>query len=635
MAGNRIKTTTQSTGTGIITVSTTPAPRCQPLSELANGTVASFVIEDDSEGGIAWELSRCTVQSPTTLSRDTVLDGSNGDSKVNFGPGTKSVFRVITIEDFDAVKDAAEEALVQDGVPGPQGPAGSVGAQGPAGSVGAQGPQGLQGATGAAGTTGPQGPTGPSGATVTQVAFSTAVPLSSTGVSHMGQQNVTGPLAFTIGASPVLLGRAYVRLVANGTNTPTFAPFKEQGGAGWDNRNGIVNMVEFVYDGTDYLYQINQTVGAQPVDSAAPTFVSAQVANATPTVVQVTMSEALAASVPPANAFALSQGKTATGVSINGAVASVTANSAFANGDVIQITYTQPGVNPRLQDAAGNLAASFGPSAVTNNVGAVATAPGAPTIGTAVAGDGYVDVAFTAPASNGGSAITGYTATLSTGESNTGTTSPIRVTAGNGVARTGTVTATNPVGTGAASAASNSVTPAAASYPRLTGLSATTIESGSGPYTYTGNGGTIAAETGGVTAKSLPLNTDGWIEFEIATPNEIVVGFRHLNSASAYTNHRFGFYAPGNAAGIPTSYRRTGTLVTAGPNAAGLTPAAGDRFRVARVGNILYTQLARAATPTTFVNLDSVDYGSAPQMWVCGIATNTAAVRLLNSIGFA
>ncbi|MCI9868096.1 hypothetical protein RHIZ_19215 [Rhizobium skierniewicense] len=37
--------------------------------------------------------------------------------------------------------------------------------------------------------------------------------------------------------------------------------------------------------------------------------------------------------------------------------------------------------------------------------------PGTPVIGTATTGDGEADVAFTAPASNGGSAITSYTVT--------------------------------------------------------------------------------------------------------------------------------------------------------------------------------------------------------------------------------
>jgi hypothetical protein len=100
---------------------------------------------------------------------------------------------------------------------------------------------------------------------------------------------------------------------------------------------------------------------------------------------------------------------------------------------------------------------------------AAATVPGAPTIGTATAGDGTVSVAFTAPASNGGAAITSYTATLYKVSDNTaagsasGASSPIAVTAVNGTAVYAKVKATNSVGTGAESAASNNVTPAAAS----------------------------------------------------------------------------------------------------------------------------------------------------------------------------
>ncbi|WP_435751514.1 beta strand repeat-containing protein [Thauera sp. AutoDN2] len=90
--------------------------------------------------------------------------------------------------------------------------------------------------------------------------------------------------------------------------------------------------------------------------------------------------------------------------------------------------------------------------------------PGAPTIGTATAGDTQASVAFTAPTNTGGTTITGYTVTVSPPDVApvNGASSPIVLTGlTNGQAYTFTVTATNAAGTGPASAASNSVTPAA------------------------------------------------------------------------------------------------------------------------------------------------------------------------------
>jgi uncharacterized protein (TIGR02145 family) len=87
--------------------------------------------------------------------------------------------------------------------------------------------------------------------------------------------------------------------------------------------------------------------------------------------------------------------------------------------------------------------------------------PGAPTIGSAVAGNAQASVSFTAPSITGGSAITGYTVTSNPGGvTGTGSGSPITVTGlTNGTSYTFTVVATNAVGNSAASSASNAATP--------------------------------------------------------------------------------------------------------------------------------------------------------------------------------
>ncbi|GHV51256.1 hypothetical protein FACS1894181_12850 [Bacteroidia bacterium] len=123
----------------------------------------------------------------------------------------------------------------------------------------------------------------------------------------------------------------------------------------------------------------------------------------------------------------------------------------------------------------GSLTVSDGTVTVTGTVSGTTThtggtingdlppsVPDAPTIGTATAGNGQADVTFTAPASNGGATIIGYTVTaVEDGtKTATGAASPITVSGlTNGTAYTFTVTATNSVGKSLPSAPSISVTP--------------------------------------------------------------------------------------------------------------------------------------------------------------------------------
>ena len=96
---------------------------------------------------------------------------------------------------------------------------------------------------------------------------------------------------------------------------------------------------------------------------------------------------------------------------------------------------------------------------------AAATAPGVPTGVVGVAGDGQVSVSWTAPTSQGGTTITGYTVRSSDSDVETCETSLVScVVTGltNGTSYTFTVTATNSAGTSTASDPSDSVTPATA-----------------------------------------------------------------------------------------------------------------------------------------------------------------------------
>jgi hypothetical protein len=98
-------------------------------------------------------------------------------------------------------------------------------------------------------------------------------------------------------------------------------------------------------------------------------------------------------------------------------------------------------------------------SAPTANI--AAGPPQAPTGVTAVPGNTSATVSFTAPAITGGSPITGYTVTsIPPGGTSSGASLSQTVTGlTNGVSYTFTVTATNAIGTGPASTASNAVTP--------------------------------------------------------------------------------------------------------------------------------------------------------------------------------
>jgi hypothetical protein len=169
--------------------------------------------------------------------------------------------------------------------------------------------------------------------------------------------------------------------------------------------------------------------------------------------------------------------------SMSGSTSPITV-TGLANG--VAVTCTVLATN-----AVGNSSASAASNSVTP-----ATVPSAPTIGVVTAGSGTVSVTFSAPASDGGAAITGYSATCGATLAS-GPASPISLTGlTNGTAVTCTVFATNAVGNSGPSASSNSVTPASVpsiTSPTSAGVTGTTATLGG---TVTSDGGAAITERG-------------------------------------------------------------------------------------------------------------------------------------------
>ncbi len=357
-----------------------------------------------------------------------------------------------------------------------------------------------------------------------------------------------------------------------------------------------------------------------------------------------------------------------------GTIASVSANS----GSSVTVTVSSISGNgtikinlngsTNISDAAGNSGPAAYTSGTTHTV-AIPTAPDAPTIGAATAGDGQVSVAFTAPGNNGGSAITGYTVTSNPGGITAGgngfTTSPITVTGlTNGTAYTFTVVATNAIGTSVTSAASNSATPKAnqtitfanpgsqtfGTTPTLTatsdsGLTVTFTSSTTGVCTIT-SGGALTFVTAG--SCTIDAEQAGNGSFNAAptvpqtfTVNAIVPGAPTIGSATAgNTQASVAFSAPASNGGANIS----GYTVTSNPG--GLTgTGAGSPITVTGLTNgVAYTfsvtatnsagtssasAASNAITPAspqtiTFNNPGAQNFGTAPTL----TATSTSGLTV-------
>ena len=434
------------------------------------------------------------------------------------------------------------------------------------------------------------------------VAFSAGVPF--TGNARMPPQTVSAAIAFSANTTGAVDGaQASVHLIADGVNAPTFgAEFREWGGSsGYDNRANIRNVINFWREGGVYWYSIGQaanaTAEAVPATAVqltgpATSVVSAASTNFTASTNGVITDPIV---VTPSDGGA---GGTFTPTSVT-LVAGTNTSATF--------TYTASATGAKTISVTNNGGLS-NPSALSLNVIAAPTAPSVPTgLAAGTATSSAVPLSWSAPASNGGAAITDYVVQYKASASGTwltfadGTSTTTSATVTGLTAATAydfRVAAVNSVGAGPYTSAVSATTASSSSSLRITSLSGLS-ESGTGPYTYTRSSSGFGGK--GVANLSFQSGVDGYVEFTL--PNiqgsgpAAIIGLDALAGAASggYAQIDYAFYMFNAGVGDAGLYTMANGS-QAGPFGSGFTPLDGDTFRITRTGSSLKISYSRSGS---------------------------------------
>lgn len=278
---------------------------------------------------------------------------------------------------------------------------------------------------------------------------------------------------------------------------------------------------------------------------------------------------------------------------------------------------------------------SFGSCTTANFQITLNGVPDAPGSVSAIAGNASANVSFSAPANNGGSAITNYTATSTPGSISTnGAGSPIIVTGlTNGISYRFSVTATNASGTSGASSFSNNVTPTA---PSSTPGAPTSVSASAGNTTANITFTAPASDGGSAIINYTATSTPGSIS---ATSSVSPITVSGLTNGTSYQFSVIATNANGNSSSSSLSNSVTPSGITApdaptGVSAIGSASGADVSFTApANNGGSAITQYTVTASPGGFTQTEPASSGTMIHMTGLTGGTFTFTVTATNAAG--